>query len=132
MIKGISHLGFAVKDLEKAMDFYRNKLSLEVGSPVEGGGLKVSMVKVGDAHIELLQPSAPEGPVAKFLEKRGEGIQHICLEVDDIEKELESLSAKGVELIDKQPREGVEGLIAFLHPRMTQGVLVELVQKKKE
>jgi len=129
VIKGLSHIGIAVKDLTQAMGTYRSIFGLEVLPPVESPDLKVSMVKAGNFHIELLQPTADEGAVAKFIEKRGEGIQHICLEVDDIEEELKSLSMKGVQLIDKQPRQGVEGLIAFLHPKATNGVLVELVQK---
>lgn len=129
MIKGLSHIGIAVKDLTQAMETYRSIFGLEVLPSIESADLKVCMVKAGNFHIELLQATTDDGAVAKFIEKRGEGIQHICLEVDDIEEELRSLSMKGVQLIDKQPRQGVEGLIAFLHPKATNGVLVELVQK---
>lgn len=129
MIKGLSHIGVAVKDLAQATETYRSIFGLEVSTPIESPDLKVAMVKAGNFHIELLQATTDDGAVAKFIEKRGEGIQHICLEVDDIEQELKSLSMKGVQLIDKQPRQGVEGLIAFLHPKATNGVLVELVQK---
>ena len=86
------------------------------------------MIPVGDVEIELVEPTSPEAAVAKFIESRGEGIHHICLEVEDIAEELRSLAAKGVELIDKEPRMGVEGRIGFIHPRSMKGVLIELVQ----
>ena len=84
---------------------------------------------MGDTHIEFIEPTDPEGGVAKFIEKKGEGFHHICVEVDDIDAELKSLAARGVELIDKQARKGLAGRIGFLHPRATKGVLIELIQK---
>jgi len=129
MIKGISHIGVAVKNLEQPMETYRSIFGLNVSPPQEFPDMLVSMVKIGNSHIELLQPATTDGLLSRFIERRGEGIQHICFEVDDIEQELKSLSAKGMELIDKRPRQGVEGKVAFLHPRMTYGVLIELVQK---
>ena len=91
--------------------------------------IKVSMVDVGNTIIELLQPIGNEGVMAKFLEKRGEGIHHICYEVDDVHREVEALKSKGIEVIG-EPRPGAEGESVFLHPRGTHGVLVELVEKE--
>lgn len=131
MIKRISHLGMAVKNLEEAREFYRSVLKLESTDPIKGGEgtIKVSMVKVGDVLIELLQPIGSEGVMAKFLEKRGEGFHHICYEVDDINAEIASLKAAGIEVLG-EPKPGAEGMSVFLHPRGTHGVLVELVEKK--
>ncbi len=131
MIKRISHLGMAVKNLEEARELYRSVLKLESTDPIKGGEgtIKVSMVKVGDVLIELLQPIGSEGVMAKFLEKRGEGFHHICYEVDDINAEIASLKAAGIEVLG-EPKPGAEGMSVFLHPRGTHGVLVELVEKK--
>jgi methylmalonyl-CoA epimerase len=132
MIKQISHLGVAVADLEKAREFYRSVLGLESSEPITSGDGKMmgSLVRVGNAVIELLQPVGGEGVMAKYLEKRGEGFHHICYEVDDIRAEVESLTAKGIDVIG-EPEEGIEGLAVFLHPRGTHGMLVELVEKKE-
>jgi methylmalonyl-CoA epimerase len=89
------------------------------------------MLSVGNAMLELIEPVGTEGVIAKFIESRGEGIHHVCLEVDDIDKTLASLAAKGVRLIDKVAREGIEGRVAFIHPKAMNGVLIELVEKKK-
>ncbi len=131
MIKQISHLGMAVKDLEEAREFYRSVFGLESSNPiiVGDGTIKVSMVEVGNAVIELLQPIGKEGVMAKFLEKRGEGFHHICYEVDNINAEIASLKSKGIDVLG-EPRPGTEGMSVFLHPRGTHGVLVELVDKK--
>jgi methylmalonyl-CoA epimerase len=131
MIKQISHLGIAVKNLEEAREFYRSVFKLESSEPIIGGEgtIKVSLVKVGNTVIELLQPLGSEGVMAKFLEKRGEGFHHICYEVDDIKAEIASLKAAGIEVLG-EPRPGAEGMSVFLHPRGTHGVLVELVEKK--
>jgi len=131
MIKQISHLGIAVKDLEEAREFYRSVLGLESSDPIIGGDgtIKVSMVEVGNTLIELLQPIGNEGVIAKFLEKRGEGFHHICYEVEDINAEISSLKAAGMEILG-EPRPGAEGMSVFLHPRGTHGVLVELVEKE--
>ena len=131
MIKQISHLGMAVKDLEEAREFYRSVFRLESSDPIIGGDgtIKVSMVGVGNTLIELLQPIGSEGVMAKFLEKRGEGFHHICYEVDDVNTEIASLKASGIEVLG-EPRPGAEGMSVFLHPQGTHGVLVELVEKK--
>ncbi len=132
MIKQISHLGIAVKDLEEARKFYRSVFGLESSEPIIGGDgtIKVSMVKIGPTLIELLQPIGREGFMAKFLEKRGEGFHHICYEVDDINSEIASLKAAGINVLG-EPKPGAEGMSVFLHPRGTHGVLVELVEKKR-
>jgi len=130
MIKAISHLGVAVKNLKEAREFYRSVFGLESSEPMVGGGgtVRASLVELENATVELLEPIGNEGPIAKFLEKRGEGIQHICYEVDDINAEIDLLKTKGVEALG-EPAPGAEGLSAFLHPKGTQGILVELVQK---
>jgi methylmalonyl-CoA epimerase len=132
MIKQISHLGVAVENLETAREFYRSILGLESSDPItsEDGTMKGSLVEVGNTVIELLQPVGEEGVMAKFLAKRGEGFHHICYEVDDIRAEIESLEAKGITVLG-EPKEGIEGLAVFLHPRGTHGILVELVEKKE-
>ncbi|UCE21222.1 MAG: methylmalonyl-CoA epimerase [Candidatus Aminicenantes bacterium] len=132
MIKQISHLGMAVKNLEEAREFYRSVLGLESSEPIIGGDgtLRVSMVRVGHTLIELLQPIGNEGVMAKFLEKRGEGFHHICYEVDDINAEIASIKAAGLEVLG-EAKPGAEGMSVFLHPRGTHGVLVELVEKKE-
>ena len=131
MIKQISHLGIAVKNLEEAREFYRSVFGLESSEPIIGGDgtIKVSMVEVGGVLIELLQPAGNEGVMAKFLEKRGEGFHHICYEVEDINAEIASLKAAGIEVLS-EVKPGAEGMSVFLHPRGTHGVLVELVEKK--
>ena len=132
MIKQISHLGLAVKDLEEARKFYRSVFGLESSEPIIGGDgtIKVSMVEIGHTLIELLQPIGSEGVMAKFLEKRGEGFHHICYEVDDINSEIASLKAAGIDVLG-EPKPGAEGMSVFLHPKGTHGVLVELVEKKQ-
>jgi methylmalonyl-CoA epimerase len=132
MIKQISHLGIAVKNLEEAREFYRSVFGLESSEPITDGEgtIKVSMVEVGGVLIELLQPTGNEGVMAKFLEKRGEGFHHICYEVEDINAEIASLKAAGIEVLG-EVKPGVEGMSVFLHPQGTQGVLVELVEKKE-
>jgi methylmalonyl-CoA/ethylmalonyl-CoA epimerase len=130
VIQKIHHLAIAVKDLEEALRFYRDTLGLPVHEQAvrEDQGVKAALLTIGESEIELLEPLGPDTPVGRFLERRGEGIHHICLQTDDIDKELADLKAKGVELIDQEPRQGLVGRICFLHPRATNGVLVELAQ----
>jgi len=131
MIKGIRHLGVAVRDIEEARGFYRSVLGLESGDPVSSpdGTMKGSMVEVGNTVIELLSPVGDEGVMAKFLEKRGEGFHHVCYEVDDIHAAVESLKAKGIRVLG-EPKPGIEGITVFLHPKETHGILIEFVQKE--
>jgi methylmalonyl-CoA epimerase len=133
MIRQISHLGIAVKDLEDSMNFYKFVLGLDPSAPIIGGNgtIKASMIKVGEVHLELLQPLETEGVMAKFLEKRGEGFHHVCYEVEDLHAAISSIKDAGVEVLGN-PMDGVEGLSIFLHPRGTHGILTELVQKDKK
>ncbi|MEW6440567.1 MAG: methylmalonyl-CoA epimerase [bacterium] len=131
-ILGIDHVGVAVKNLEAAKKLYQ-ALGIEVSEVEEVAEqkVKVAFLPLEGSEIELLETTDPEGPIGKFIEKRGEGIQHIALRVDDIEKALEELKAKGVPLIDQKPRYGAGGArIAFLHPKGTFGVLLELSERK--
>ena len=132
MIKKIAHIGVAVKNLDEAVKFYKENLHLEVKGveEVEEQKVKIAFIPVGEINIELLQSTDPEGPIAKFIEKRGEGIQHLALEVDRIEERLEELKKRGVQLIDEKPRIGAHRTkIAFIHPRSTCGVLLELCER---
>jgi methylmalonyl-CoA/ethylmalonyl-CoA epimerase len=130
MIQKIHHVAIAVRSLEDALRFYRDMLGLPVHKQAiqADQGVKAAVLTIGGSEIELLEPLGPDTPVGRFLERRGEGIHHICLQTDDIDKDLADLKAKGVEFIDQEPRQGLVGRICFLHPRSTKGVLVELAQ----
>jgi lactoylglutathione lyase/methylmalonyl-CoA/ethylmalonyl-CoA epimerase len=131
MIKKIDHVAIAVKSIDEALELFTNLLGLKPGriENIPEQGVKAALIPIGDTEIELLEPIDPQGGVAKFLERRGEGIHHICLEVDDVDQELKSLAERGVELIDKQGRGGLAGKVGFLHPKAAKGVLIELAQK---
>ena len=126
----LDHVALAVRSLDEAMDVY-TRLGLEAGETctMDESGLRVGFLSTGNSQLELLEPLRPDNTVARFLERRGEGLHHICFEVEDIRAALAELSAQGIELIDREPRRGAEGLTAFLHPRAGKGVLIELVQK---
>jgi methylmalonyl-CoA/ethylmalonyl-CoA epimerase len=131
-ISHIEHLGIAVKSLETAIPYYETILGLKCYSieTVEDQKVKTAFFKVGQTKIELLEPTSEESPIAKFIEKKGEGIHHWAFAVDNITVALQEVETKGIQLIDKTPRNGAEGLqIAFLHPKSTQGVLTELCQE---
>ncbi|HHW58464.1 MAG TPA: methylmalonyl-CoA epimerase [Clostridia bacterium] len=132
MIKKIDHIGIAVKSIEEAAKFYKEVLGLGITGieEVEEQKVRTAFIPVGDSEIELLESTSEDGPIAKFIEKKGEGIQHIALQVDDIEKTLEELKQKGIKLIDELPRYGAGGAkIAFAHPKSTNGVLLEFCQR---
>ncbi len=131
MLKKVNHIGIAVRSIEEAKRFYEVMgLQVEGYEVVEEQKVKVAFVPVGETRIELLEPTSEDSPVAKFIAKRGEGIHHIAFEVDDIEKALEVLKESGVRLIDEKPRRGAHGTrIAFLHPKSTNGVLIEICQE---
>jgi methylmalonyl-CoA epimerase len=132
MIEKLDHIGIAVNDIEEALKFYKDALGLSVSHVEEvlEQHVKIAFVPAGDVNLELLQATDPESAVAKFIEKKGEGIQHIAFSVDNLERSLTALKDKGVALIDSIPRTGAHGSkIAFLHPKSTNGVLIELVQK---
>ncbi|MBI2909163.1 MAG: methylmalonyl-CoA epimerase [Chloroflexi bacterium] len=130
MIKRVNHIAIAVKNIEETAALYRDVLGLNPGEvhTVPDQGVKAVMIPIGDGEIELIEPLSPDSGVGKFLENKGEGIHHICLEVDDVDKELASLGGKGVSLIDKVGRAGLAGKVGFVHPRSTKGVLFELAQ----
>ncbi len=131
-ITHIEHIGIAVKNLEEAVKYYENILGLKCYSIEEVADQKVktAFFMAGQTKIELLESTSPEGPIAKYIEKKGEGIHHLAFAVNNIEEALKEAEDKGVQLIDKQPRKGAEGLnIAFLHPKSTGSVLTELCGK---
>ena len=128
----IDHLGIAVKSIEECKNFWTDVLGLEFegSETVEEQKVTTAFFPVGQSEVELLESTAPEGPIAKYLEKKGEGIQHVAFRVQNIEAALEELKAKGIRLIDEKPRKGAGGAkIAFLHPKATNGVLVELCER---
>lgn len=128
----IEHIGIAVKSLAESIKYYEEVLGLKCYSieEVPEQKVKTAFFRIGETKIELLESTSPEGPIGKFIEKKGEGIHHLAFAVDGLEQQLEDAAAKGVQLIDSRPRKGAEGLdIAFLHPRSTFGVLTELCEK---
>jgi methylmalonyl-CoA/ethylmalonyl-CoA epimerase len=130
----IEHIGIAVQNLREAINYYEKILGLSCYAVEEVKDQKVrtAFFKVGDTKIELLESTAPDGPIAKFIEKKGPGLHHIAFHVDGLQDTLDELDKKGVVLIDHAPRKGAEGLnIAFLHPRSTYGVLTELCEAEK-
>lgn len=134
MTKKINHIGIAVKNLENAIPFYRDQLGMQFEGTEEVAEqrVRVAFLKIGESRIELLEPTTTDSPVAKFLEKNGEGIHHLAYEVEDIEQVLADFREKGVRLIDEQPRVGAHNSrIAFLHPKSSGGVLTEVCQSKK-
>ncbi|MDD2201303.1 MAG: methylmalonyl-CoA epimerase [Firmicutes bacterium] len=133
MVKSVDHIGIAVSNLDEALELYTDTFGLELQGTevVEEQKVKVAFLPIGDTEIELLESTDPEGPIAKFIEKRGQGIQHIALRVEDIDAALDRMRAKGIRLIDEKPRYGAGGArIAFLHPKATGGVLIELCERK--
>jgi len=132
-IKQIDHIGIAVKAIKDAGKFYTDVLGLEIQDIEEVADQKVNVafIPIMESEVELLESTHPDGPVAKYIESRGEGIQHIAFRVENIEEALEELKRKGVRLIDQKPRNGAGGArIAFIHPRETNGVLVEICERE--
>lgn len=130
MMRKIDHIGIAVKSLDEAVELYK-KLGFEVKEieEVEEQKVKVAMLPVGESKIELLEATSPESAIAKFIEKRGEGIHHIAVNVENIEEALENAKKNGLQLIDEKPRIGAGGKkVAFIHPKSTKGVLLEFVE----
>ncbi len=131
----IEHIGIAVNSIDEAKKYYEDILGLKCYAieEVKDQKVKTAFFKIGQTKIELLEPTDPEGPVGKFIEKKGQGIHHIAFSVKDIEQNLSELDSKGVRLIDKEPRKGAENLdIAFLHPKSTLGVLTEICEDKNK
>jgi methylmalonyl-CoA/ethylmalonyl-CoA epimerase len=130
-ISHIEHIGIAVKNLEESIKYYESVLGLKCYNieEVTDQKVKTAFFMVGKTKIELLEPTSEESPIAKFIEKKGEGVHHIAFAVDGVQKSLAEMEEKGIQLIDKAPRSGAEGLqIAFLHPKSTGGVLTELCE----
>lgn len=130
MIGPVHHVGIAVRELQPAIERYALLgLALDYTETVTAAGVRVAFLKAGDTHVELVEPLLPDGNVARFLDKRGEGLHHIAFSTKDIVAELRRLEDQGFELIDRAPRPGARNrLVAFVHPRSAHGVLVELVQ----
>ena len=128
----IEHIGIAVKNLDESIKFYEEILGLKCYAveEVKDQKVKTAFFQIGQTKIELLESTDPEGPIGKFIEKRGEGIHHIAYAANGLESSLNDLKSKGIKLIDEKPRIGAEGLsIAFIHPKATYGVLTELCEK---
>lgn len=133
MVKKVDHIGIAVKNLEETLKFYEGVLGLKCGGTevIDEQKVKVAFLPIGDTEVELLESTDAEGPISRYIEKKGEGIQHIAYRVDDIEKAIEEMKAKGIRMIDEKPRYGAGGAkIAFLHPKSTYGVLIELCERE--
>jgi methylmalonyl-CoA epimerase len=127
----IDHIGIAVKSLAEAIKVYEDAIGLKVSGydQIDDQGVRVAMLDIGESRIELLEPTGPDSPIEKFMTKRGEGIHHIAVRVDNIERALERLKSQGVRLVDSVPRRGAHNTrTAFLHPSSTHGVLLELVE----
>ncbi len=134
-LKNIDHIGIAVSNLQESLSFWETSLGIEPHGTQEvpEQKLRTAFLPVGDTEIELLESTSPESSIAKFIEKHGEGLHHIAIRVDDIEAALAELKAKGIQLIDETPRNGAGGArIAFVHPRSTHGVLLELCERKQK
>ncbi len=132
MVGKLDHIGIAVANLDESLKFYTDILGMELHGTetVAEQKVRVAFLPVGDTEVELLESTDPEGPIAKFIEAKGQGIQHLAFSVPDIEAALAELKAKGIRLIDEKPRYGAGGAkIAFLHPKATNGVLIELSQR---
>jgi methylmalonyl-CoA/ethylmalonyl-CoA epimerase len=130
----IEHIGIAVHSLERAIEPYRAGLGLDASEfeEIPDQGVRVAMLPIGESRIELLEPSHEDSPIAKFLSKRGPGIHHLAIRVEDIEESLKRLKAGGAELIDEVPRDGADNTrVAFIHPSSMNGVLLELVEHGK-
>ncbi len=135
MLEKLDHIGIAVKDLDRAMKLYREAFGIEPDLVYESSytKAKIAFFPIGDVRIELIQPVNPESVVGRFLEKNGEGIHHVSYRVKDVDKSLAELEMKGVQLIDKKSRKVRENeRVAFLHPKSTNGVLVELIQEDRD
>ena len=134
MIKKINHIAIAVNNLEEAAKFYQTVMGLTLSGVevVPAQKTRVGFFKIGESNIELVQPAEPDSPLVKFLESKGQGIHHICLEVDDIEAEVKSLLEKGATMVDQKPRPGAhQTKVAFVHPKSSGGVLIELCEYPK-
>lgn len=132
MVSKVDHIGVAVKNLDEALKFYEDILGMKCHGTetIEEQKVKVAFLPIGDTEVELLESTEEDGPIAKYIEKRGEGIQHIAFRVDDIEKAIAEMKEKGMRMIDEKSRYGAGGAkIAFVHPKSTHGILLELCER---
>ncbi len=134
MIKKVHHVGLVVRDMEHAMRFYRDTLGLPIYKQqvIEDQGVKAALLTLGDSEIELLEPIVTDNGIARYLESRGEGLHHVCFQVDDVDRDLELLKGANVDIIDQQTRIGIAGRICFLHPKAMHGALIELCEPLDE
>lgn len=134
MITKVHHVGVVVRDIENAMRFWRDTLGLQLQKveTMNDQGVKAALLSVGTSEVELLEPTVTDNGVARYLDRKGEGLHHICFQSDDVERDLQALRFKGTELIDQQTRLGLAGRICFLHPNAIDGALIELCQPLEE
>lgn len=133
MIKKVDHIGIAVRSLDEALPFYIEVLQLEfLGiEEVDSQGVKVAFIKAGETRLELLEPTSEESPIAKFIEKRGEGLHHVALGVDSIQERINQMKEQGIRMLQNEPKIGAGGAqVAFMHPKSTGGILYEFCEKK--
>jgi len=128
----INHIAIAVKDIDASLALYGKIFGVSSGDiqDIEDQAVRATLVRIGGSQLELIQPTDADGAIARFIERRGEGLHHICFEVDDLPGTLDRLADHEIELVDREPRQGLSGSIAFLHPRSTGGVLIELVDRQ--
>lgn len=129
-VEYMDHVGIAVNDLDQALRFFEEIFDIPMGEIVElpDQGVRATLLPVGQTRLELLQPLSGDSPVGRFLSTRGEGLHHLAFHVDNVAEKLEILDQKSIELVDRAPRQGLSGIIAFVHPRSVHGILTELVQ----
>ena len=127
----INHVCIAVKDINDTVRFYRNVFGVADAEivDIEDQAVRATLIRVGGSQLEFIEPTDPNGGVAKFIDRRGEGVHHICFEVEDLASTLQRLDEQGVAVVDREPREGLSGTIGFIHPKATRGVLIELVDQ---
>ena len=128
----LNHDCIAVRDIEETLKFYEELFGLEVSGDIENitdQSVKAALIRVGGSQLELIEPTDPDGPIAKFISDRGEAVHHLCFEVENLDQKLEDLDGLGYRMIDKKSREGLSGQIGFIHPKSTKGVLIELVDQ---
>lgn len=129
-VQYIDHVGVAVNEIEASMGFFRDTFGIESSTitVMEEHGVKAALLTVGQTRLELLEPLGPETAVGRFLQRRGEGLHHLALNVNSVGRGLEVVKARGLRVIDRKPREGLTGMVAFIHPESTGGILMELVE----
>ncbi|MBX9972943.1 methylmalonyl-CoA epimerase [Cytobacillus firmus] len=133
MIKKVDHIGIAVRSIDEALPFYTETLKLEFLGIEEVGsqGVKVAFIKAGETKLELLEPTSENSPIAKFIEKRGEGLHHVALGVDSIQERINEMKEQGIRMLQEEPKVGAGGAqVAFMHPKSTGGILYEFCEKK--